>query len=152
VARDSSSLEAVGKVLTRKNEARGELSEGTSSHGDNTRQGKSERALRSLRGGESLAPNKQKIKRNLNFEQDQMSRHESNLQVHSKTRSQKSYDAQKKESEYQVKNENTCRRPREKSKENSTGARRETKMHEESIRSEEGKWIAHTRSKSRFFH
>jgi hypothetical protein len=43
-----------------------------------------------------------------------MSRHESNLQVHSKTRSQKSYDAQKKESEYQVKNENTAAGDQEK--------------------------------------
>jgi riboflavin synthase alpha subunit len=48
-----------------------------------------------------------KIKRNLNFEQDQMSQHESNLLEHSKTRSQKSHDAKKKELENQVKDENT---------------------------------------------
>jgi hypothetical protein len=44
---------------------------------------------------------------------------------------------------------------REKSKDNTTGTGRETKIHEESIRSEEGteeKGIAHTRSKNQFFH
>jgi hypothetical protein len=43
-----------------------------------------------------------------------MSRHESNLLEHSKTRSQKSHDVQKKEPEHQVKDENTTAGDQEK--------------------------------------
>jgi hypothetical protein len=43
-----------------------------------------------------------------------MSQHVSNILEHSKTRSQKSHDAQKKEPEYQVKDENTAAGDQEK--------------------------------------
>jgi hypothetical protein len=85
-----------------------------------------------------------------------MSRHESNLLEHSKTRSQKSHVAQKKEPEYQVKDENTAAGDQEKNQRKiRLGLDAKQKIHEESIISEEGtqeKWTAHTRSKNRFFH